>query len=471
MESVKKIILLAIFCLFPPSLWAYNFLYLNPTTGDPIGWEPGTTIHYYVDPGSLGRLTNEQARTLIRAAMDVWENASPYANMPHFEYAGLLPEDVNSTNYAQYVNREICYTDDLTSCPAQAQRDLKTVIIFDEDNSILRSGLCSAIDCVGYGQPSVFSGNADSPGYIRQGQIVLGSFAGSNSTRITTTVGMMVHELGHLLGLAHTAVNQEIILNDTSGYGRYIPAMYYRSAASSTANIPLTSSILKPDDISGVTSIYHSSTTVENTGSIEGQILKSNSTSMRHVNVVARNNSDPLCEAYSSLTSQSYCYSSFYNPLEEPDCVEDNSIFFLKGLSPASYTIEVEEISDSNLGASLVPSLSNDYIAGDAEFWNTGDVGDEANTTRSLIALAAGETIENIDIILNRSAVTDSRVKYIPLSTFTAGAGTRCPETPPIDYASLIGISEAGSGGDTSGTGGSGGTGSSSPGGCSLLNN
>lgn len=44
---------------FSPAL-AYNYLYVEQDTGDPIGWEPGTTIEYQLDPGDAGLLTNEQ---------------------------------------------------------------------------------------------------------------------------------------------------------------------------------------------------------------------------------------------------------------------------------------------------------------------------------------------------------------------------------------------------------------------------
>ena len=80
--------------------------------------------------------------------------------------------------------------------------------------------------------------------------------------------------------------------------------------------------------------------------------------------------------------------------------------------------------------------------------------------------VAAGETRENVDIILNRSEVTDDRIKYIPLDTFAPGPGTRCPEEPPVDYAEMIGIDEGGSSntGDTTGS-----TSSGSSGGCGLI--
>ncbi len=453
------IIFLTVFFATQPQAWSYNFLYINPTTGAPIGWEPGTTIHYYVDPGSLGRLTNEQARTLIRAAMDIWENASPYANTPRFVYEGLLPEDVDGTNYSRYVSSETCYSSDLTSCPSQAQRDLKTVIVFDQDNTILGGYLCPG-GCLGQSRAGVIIGSFADPQSIVQGMIILNGSYASSSTKVRSIVSLMTHELGHLLGLAHTAVNQQIIVGDVTGDDRYIPTMYYYALHTSHLDIPKSQMTPNPDDIAGITTLYPASTASANLGTIKGTITKSNGTPMSHVNVIARKNEDPLCESYSSLTASSCDYATSSSCELYPDARS----YQINGISTGIYTIEVEEVADDNLAASLSPSLIDPFISGDAEFWNTDDSVDEQNTLFSTLSVAAGETKENINITLNRSVVTSDRIKYIPLSAFTAGPGTRCPDAPSIDYATLIGVSES------TGTGGISDTGdSTTSSGCQLL--
>ncbi|MFH1875162.1 MAG: hypothetical protein ABH859_08300, partial [Pseudomonadota bacterium] len=122
----------------------------------------------------------------------------------------------------------------------------------------------------------------------------------------------------------------------------------------------------------------------------------------------------------------------------------------LEGLQPGIYTIEVEEIDwDQSM------NFTED-LAGDAEFWNEGDVADEDPYLRTEITVAAGEVVENVNIILNGNT-SEERERYIPLNQFTIPEETSCVDST-IDYAELIGYD----GGTTE---------SSTPasGGCSLI--
>jgi hypothetical protein len=199
---------------------------------------------------------------------------------------------------------------------------------------------------------------------------------------------------------------------------------------------------------------------------------------MMHVNVIARNVDDPLCESFSWLSGRACpqgthsfgitggtCFGDSIENLE--DSVTKVGDFVISSIPPGIYTIEVEEVVGDEIAQTLAPGLFNEYIYGDAEFWNEGDsANDPTYLTSSTITIAAGETREDIDIILNRNEVTEDRIKYIPLDTFTPGPGTRCPEESPVNYAQMIGIDDGGSTGNTGDTAGS--TGSSS-GGCSLV--
>lgn len=475
LKYLRSLILIGLLVL-TRSAFAYNFLFIHPTTGEPLKWDNTQTIKYWLDPGSLGRLTNDQAHTLLKEAMKIWENASSNANPPRFEFAGYLPEDVNGANYADYVSLFPCYTDDLSSCPSQAQKDLKTVIVFDEDDSILDNELCRIGGCSASAGASVFSGTSRN---IVQGILVLGTFAGSTSSEIVAVVGQMVHELGHLLGLAHTSVNQQIEFENLSAENRFLPTMYTSISLIAGNNVFKRQATLTPDDVSGISVLYPSDTFIDETATIRGEILKSDGSPMMHVNVIARNVDDPLCEAYSYLSGRFCRYSTSELCVASGEPGYDDPSYRISGLPPGSYTLEVEEVADDDLARTLAPGLIDPFLYGDSEFWNEGDQSNEDSLLSSAIDLSAGQEREDVDIILNRNQVTSSRVQYIPLEFYNSGTGTNCLDEPEIDYASLVGISETSSedNNDTTPIGNDDGVGEEDPnttnnapssGGCSL---
>ncbi len=422
------------------SVLAYNFSYIHPTKGIPIGWDNTKTIQYWVDPGPLGGFTNAQALTLVQEAMKVWENASSNAKVPKFEFMGFLPEDVDGTNYQKYVSAGYCYTDDLTQCENQTQKDLKTVIVFDQDEQILQNGLCKIGDCIAYATASVLGGSVANPSFIQAAVVTIGArlTGGSNES----VKALMVHELGHLLGLAHTSVNQEAYFKNEQESKIYIPVMFFVDSAFSAS--------LRPDDVAGISTLYPVDPYSPNLAIIKGTIKMSDGTPMQYMNVIARNVNDPLCDAY-SMRSGRFCPP----PLnyQNGGCYDGNGDVFvgdyvISGIPPGTYTVEVEDI-DSSMQSSISPGAIQSLF-GDAEFWNENDVANESNTASSTITLAAGETRSGIDIILNRSTVTPDRIQSIPLNTFTPGPGTNCPKNSTNTNPTVTGSTDTSSAGGCS---------------------
>lgn len=476
-------ITICVVSLFISSLGhAYNFLETHPDTGQPLGWEPGSTITYYVDRGRLGRLENWQLLVLIREAMNVWENASPYANPPRFEFGGCLPErdeetrlqevatgrcaeplnendEINDGNHEEYVVRIPCYENQLNDsdrCTTRMQRELKTIIAFDETGTIIEENCIQ--DCGAFAGPTVISGDFENPNNFLQSTMVLGPNENNSRKLINAVFGTILHEVGHMFGLAHTSINQSVYIEGEDSGSRYMPTMFFYPIRLQRNQSRAT---LHPDDRTGLEVLYPNDSLAENTGSLSGEIFLADGSPIKHLNVIARNVEDPWCEAFSFLIGR-YCNHFIFR------CREEDNRFFITGLPPGNYTLEVEEIADEDLAATLAPVVSDVTIT-QAEFWNEDDQVDEENTVRSGIIIAAGESVENIIIHLSDSA---ELIPYISFDFLQPPEGetwpsTECPTEPETNYATLINFDESpppSSGGDS---GGDAFAGSAS--GCSLI--
>jgi hypothetical protein len=421
---------------------AYNFLYVDPETGEPYGWEPGTTIEYYLDPGDMGDIPNDGIHEMIKEAMRRWE-AVPNANVPHFEFVGYLPEEVTVENYEKYIGFR-CYTDLPDSCTSEYQIERKTVIILDPNDDILRNSFCRIVPCDSSAGASVTEGDLNKPGKILAGYFILGS--GLFSGFAVDGAGVIVHEIGHMLGLAHPYINQQLRINESilneMGGEQYVhlPSMTTYGEDKYRANIA-------PDDEAGIASLYPGSNFDSAFASISGHVLRSDGTPMPHANVIARNINDPWCLVYSALTdiecnspSNELCYNSYDNLYHNID-----GAFQIEGLPAGTYTIEVEGYHEwlEDYLFTVAPGIiyAQSQIEGIAEFWNEGDVANEDPHIHTTIEIGAGEIAEDIDIVLNGQAPVDDDETMIPSNLIPFPETTACVEDI-TDWAAIAGIEE-----------------------------
>lgn len=433
------ITVLFILSLCPVLAVAGNHEVIHPTTGHSIGWENPEKIPYWVDKGELGILSNSQARAIVEAMMKRW-SAVETARVG-FEYQGNLPDDVNEENISDYLAAASCGSSGRSDIPANV-----VPIVFDANGKIIEYliGRGSSSEVGGLATLRCFVGTLSDPKAIYQGMVIIngrfidgkGSVEGSPlDLPVNVLAGVILHELGHLIGLDHSAVNMEIYDLIAAGdlspdESRYLPVMLPTVLRTSTS-----STTLHPDDVSAISTLYPADGYLSSVGRIEGEVVDAERREVRKANVVARREDDPLCEAVASLSGRK-C-----TPLTNPDgsinfyathC-ENNELYGdyeIDGLLPGSYTVEVEEPAAGWISSSLYPSDFTDGLPGDAEFYNEGDIADESPYDYTLVDVVGGEAVRGIDFVLGSGGLEAGRLASIPLGTFESGPASRCREDP-----------------------------------------
>lgn len=370
----------ALLCLATPAFAAGPLFVCKP--GQPFLWpNGGTNIPFNPDQGGLGPLTNAQAIALVANSFQQWGNI-PTASTTYLQGA-TLPVDVDETNFAPYFN--------------PAGPDGLSAIVFDEDGAIfdLLFGPDSGI--LGFASPEWANLETCE---ITEGAAFINGGAFTGPSAQAQAFDILVHELGHYQNLAHTVVNGQIVIGDTTGptpndtfpltsLAGKIETMYPFYFGTATGL-----STPDKDDIASLSTLYPTPSFAATTGKITGLVLAPNGTTrLTGVNVIARNVADPFGDAVSAISSDYAVDYSKGQPFV--------GTYTLRGLTPgAQYAIFVDEIL---AGGFSTPQLNP--LPGPEEFYNgtsesTNGATDNPNTFTP-VTVAAGATRSGINIQFN----------------------------------------------------------------------
>jgi hypothetical protein len=299
--------------------------------------------------------------------------------------------DVDITNFEPYLN-----------APAP---DGLSAIVFDDTGEIFDLLFGPGSGILGFAGPEW--------GFIPTCEITEGlSFLnGPTFTDLALAANVMVHEFGHYTNLAHTVVNGQIFIGDTTGptpdnatFGlppfpdgvEVIETMY----PFLFIGIDQLSRTPHADDIAILSTMYPEPDFFASKGAIAGTIFASNgATRLTGVNVIARNLADPFTDAVSAISSDFTDSTSQADPLV--------GTYTINGLTPgADYALFVDEILAG--GFSTPP---NSPLPGPEEFFNGADEANENPPDDPLafepITVAAGSPVGGVDVIFNQPAPGD----------------------------------------------------------------
>ena len=375
-------------------------------SGVPLVWDNTNPVTYRADSGPLSQqpnggavvITNAQGVARVQSMFGNWA-AVPTANLKINSAGGLLAVgsfpangDVKTiTDFLTVAGDITGQAPDPNSCNGGGQ----SPIMFDADGTIF-DGLGLPPEVIGFAFQCAF--NPTTGKIISAGAILNGRFQDGinnpNANNFELTAAefdqAFTHEFGHFLGLGHSQINVDVLLNaintgvpncstdDDAGMPLMFPVLGL-CTAKTTAGLP----ILAVDDAAWISKLYPVSSpppagkTSFNAayGTIGGTVFFSDGvTPAQGVNVIARNVNLPRRNAASVVSG--YLFTG--NPGQTVTCVNpamptaqtcsnlgdpfgshDPALIghFEIPLPPGTYTLQVESVFVGFAGGSSVGSL------------------------------------------------------------------------------------------------------------------
>jgi hypothetical protein len=354
--------------------------------GEALVWRL-PSIPYNPDRGSLGGLTNSEARQRMTSAASAW-TAVPTSSVSIVE-AAQVAADITPSNFL----------DDAWICG-----DGLSPVVFDADGSIVDMlfGQGASNSVLGFAAAMcgdlVLAEITEGIATIN-GRFVDGVDSASNPeiTRDELET-VLVHELGHYVGLDHSQVGLQQVADAVSGEAVATMFPFHSTPEQLTLHL---------DDMVSVSSLYPELSFESDFGELTGSVfLNDGVTLFQGANVVARLVSDPLVTAVSQVSGAHY-FPGNAGGTPDPSLA---GRFQLKGLPPGDYTVEVEPVYGEFTGGSSVgPVETPNGLPGAPEFWNganeAGSNPPDDPTAAEQIPVTAASTTSGIDFVLNLGSV------------------------------------------------------------------
>jgi hypothetical protein len=273
--------------------------------GAPVKF-PGTgTVNLNYDLGTLGTRTKAQADAFVTNSVAIWTNVSTATFV--FGRGPDLTEDVTTANLATYYPNTAANTSDGLN-----------PVIYDTDGSIVDAifGVGTKNNLLGFATTRFANCQ------FTEGSIIVSGF----KTVSDATLGVVfAHEVGHLIGLDHTQLDNTQGIASLSNY----PLMYPIANRSTVS--------LHEDEVAAVSLLYPDPTLSSVYGQITGTfVLADGVTPVRGANLWAAE----------TTTGKVYSVVSDY--------LKQNTGFFRMLLPAGTYTLHAEAIQTAFYGASSV---------------------------------------------------------------------------------------------------------------------
>lgn len=357
--------------------------------------------------------SNAEANTLMAESFATWDAVSDAS--VSFSQDGSLGVDVNVCNYTQYIDAALDPINGDSSdprvcgCLGTCSSACRNVVVYDANGDIfgLEYGEGNRGAIIGSAGPIVWPGRTN---FLKFEALINGvcledspDTTACRTFRLTnsTLKAVMIHELGHALGLAHVQVNGASIQVSSSGEANVkasadpeaVPTMYPILVKKSDNSGYVDMTTLHKDDQIGLSHLYPKSSLTSSYCKAKGTIYKGTS-GQRCVEVVLRESGNTILGAISFITGAEVANDS--NPSQAINsCAESNTQncgnYEIQGLTVGkTYTIEVNAIPNFPSGSTIGPCGSNNpSFSGVSQ--NGGTILSSSGT--SISCSSAGSTI------------------------------------------------------------------------------
>ena len=393
--------------------------------GKPFTWDPAKMpIAYRVDPGPMavnpsGTVVIDHNAGLqrVQSMFGVWQAVST-ANISFTNAGALLPA-------GSYTGGDLKTAQQFNDVMGSCRSGVQSPVIFDADGTLMASlGLPAAV--IGFNSGCAIDASS---GMIVTSSVTLnGQFQDKVQSSANFELPQnsfdeaITHEIGHFLGLDHSQINLNVLLNPTSpcdldelaGLPLMFPVLLCQ--ARKDAGLP----VLSHDELAWISSFYPNASTVQNFGTITGTIFFADGVSAAQgANVIARLVDDPSTPEDESRRVAVSAVSGYLftgNPGQSVTTGASQNTngntsgsrnpafigYYQIALPPGTYTVEIESIYSAFAGGSGVGPINPPaQTVTVPEFWNADESAFDFPLQRDFITVHAGEEIDGVDIIMN----------------------------------------------------------------------
>jgi uncharacterized membrane protein len=284
----------------------YTFDYQNriPYAWNMSSW-PGGQVPVYTDLGGLGPLTNERANEMVAFAANQWSTVptSSFRCAVAGDFSAIDLGDIDDTNISSVIG---------------SWNGGGIDVVYDSDGSILTNFFGLPPTGV-LGITSIEFVGTDTPEVGEAWMVLSGPGIHENDPTGIGFQGVVTHEMGHALNLAHSQANGAVwnpsVYDWPQAENCNAPWTGGPSAAQVETMYPISTpepgnsgeymgTVDRIDDKSALSDIYPAPGYPENRGTISGQILDASGAPVGSVDVIARNVDDPFNDFSSYISGQ-----------------------------------------------------------------------------------------------------------------------------------------------------------------------